>query len=489
MTIVSTGPGHHLLIISPTQRNPMKQLAAFLVPVLALLGTNSTAQYTPPDGTGLEGIIVETYYVADENDHADTDGASVPVPVGAVTYRVFADLKEGYELLTAGGFVNHPFTIGTTTTFWNNEDRGDAWGDAINDIHLNKNTVAIDSWLAMGAASDAHWGVLKVEDPNGSVVGGTNNDGGSTGAPLLVNAAAAVGIALTEADGLSNVSVPPGTTYVGDAPEFFNVNAAVNTYSNDNFAWAVLGGVSSPLPGNKVLLGQFTTEGILSFCMNLWVRIPDSLVCNDPNCHTVEEYYAVLLESDTSGAGFAGDNKFTLPSLCFTGAVENDCLGVPGGAAVPGTACDDANILTANDTWSADCLCTGQPVDCQGVPNGTALPGTACDDNDPNTGNDTWLSDCTCQGSTGLRELPAPVLEVGPNPTRDLLFVRLSGAATGTIMLRLLDLSGAVVLQREVRGATALWSGSLDLSALSSGAYLLDVGLPGAVLKQRVLKF
>ena len=467
----------------------MKNAALLLSTALFLAAPATNAQYTPPDGTGLENVIVETYYVADAEDNADVDGSSVPLPVGAVTYRVFLDLKDGYQLLTAGGFANHPFTISTSTSFWNNEDRGDAWGDAINDIHLGKNTVAIDSWLTAGAASDAHWGVPKADDTNGSIVGGANNDGGSNGVPLLDNAASQVGIPLTEADGLSNISVPPSVTYVGGPPEFFNTNTSDNTYSNDNFGWAVLGGVASPLPGNKVLIGQFTTDGTLSFCLNIWVRIPDSLVCNDPNCHTVEEYYAVLLESDTSGNGFAGDNKFTIPSLCFTSGQLADCLGILGGNAQPGTPCDDANILTANDAWSNDCVCAGDPVDCLGVPNGIALPGTACDDNDPGTGNDTWLENCTCEGSTGVDEVMGATLALGPNPTRDILRVRVAGLGEGRAALRLLTLSGGLVLQHDITAAPGSWTGELDMSALAPGIYMLEVASPAGALKQRVTKF
>ena len=114
---------------------------------------------------------MERYYESDANDAADLDGSSELVS-GAVTYRVFVDIKPGYKLNTVGGFTDHEITFATTTLFFNNDDRGEAWGDNINDIHLNKNTVAIDSWLSMGAASDAHWGVLKTADTDGSLVGG-----------------------------------------------------------------------------------------------------------------------------------------------------------------------------------------------------------------------------------------------------------------------------------------------------------------------------
>jgi hypothetical protein len=38
------------------------------------------------------------------------------------------------------------------------------------------------------------------------------------------------------------------------------------------------------------------------------------------------------------------------------------------------------------------------PCDCLGVANGPAVPGSACDDNNPGTANDTWDNDCNCVG-------------------------------------------------------------------------------------------
>ncbi|MFT3886244.1 MAG: thrombospondin type 3 repeat-containing protein [Flavobacteriales bacterium] len=70
-----------------------------------------------------------------------------------------------------------------------------------------------------------------------------------------------------------------------------------------------------------------------------------------------------------------------------------------GGDARPGSPCDDGNADTGNDTWSADCTCSGLPLDCEGVPGGGALPGQACSDGDPATGGDRWGTDCVCAGS------------------------------------------------------------------------------------------
>ncbi len=38
-------------------------------------------------------------------------------------------------------------------------------------------------------------------------------------------------------------------------------------------------------------------------------------------------------------------------------------------------------------------------IDCEGTLNGSALPGTACNDGDPDTENDTWNADCECVGT------------------------------------------------------------------------------------------
>ena len=110
-----------------------------------------------------------------------------------------------------------------------------------------------------------------------------------------------------------------------------------------------------------------------------------------------------------------------------SGAPSNDCLGVPGGSALPGTACNDNNANTGNDTWNVNCQCVGQVIDCQGAPGGSALPGSACNDNNANTANDTWNSSCQCvgqlldcQGTPGGSVLPGTACnDNNPNTAND----------------------------------------------------------------------
>lgn len=463
-------------------------LTALLLPSICVV----KGQYTPPDPAGLEGIIVEKYYVADANDAADADGGpNGGVPVGATTYRVFVDMLDGYKLLTVAGYVDHDLTFNTTTSFFYNEDRGEAWADDLNDVHVGSNTVAIDSWLTMGAATDDHWGVLKTEDTDGSIVGGANNDGGSNGVPggLLVNATPEMGVPLTEADGLFfTPEGPPGVVSIGTAPTIFN-ELGGSSYTTQDFGWTILGGVQSPLPGNKVLIGQFTTDGTFSFCLNIWLKIPDELVCPSLDCHENLEFYANLLESDTAGTAISGDNRFTHPTLCFNSAAGVvDCLGVTGGPALPGTPCDDDNADTSDDRYSSDCVCQGD--DCEGVYGGNSLPGTPCDDNDPETIDDTWATGCICIGSTSIldRSGSAVGLSIHPNPTNDLLWIQLSELSGQTVAFILRDAQGRIIRSKDLGRLTGRWNDQIDLADLSAGLYTLQVALDGQLRTEKITK-
>jgi hypothetical protein len=223
---------------------------------------------------GLEDLLVEVYYVSDENDSNDEDGGS-DLAQGSVTYRIYADLAPGYEVQAVFGNSDHELRIETTTYFYNNADRGEETGDAIDNTRLDENTVALDSWLTMGPASDAHWGVIKSEDTDGSIVGGENNDGGSEGISggLLVNADALAGIPLVEADGLLEGTIPSLTVVGMDISAFGNENGGPIFTSNGG-AWSVLEGVQGPTETNKVLLAQITTDGTLCFELNLQIGDP-----------------------------------------------------------------------------------------------------------------------------------------------------------------------------------------------------------------------
>lgn len=432
----------------------------------ALLVAVVTGQYAPPNPAGFEGLIVEPYYVADADDAANPDGGP-GLTAGTKVYRVYADMLPGYKLITVGGFPGFPMTLNTTTTFYNNDDRGEVWGRNIPANNIDDNTVAIDSWLTFGAATNQHWGVLKSADTDGSIVGGANNNDG-----LLVATDPWAGIPLTEADGLySTGTPPPQLVFLGDAPTCFDPEGA-SSYSNDNFAWSVLGGIEGPTPDNRILIGQFATNGVFSFCLNITVKLPADSICNDPNCHNFMEFLASIQPSDTVGGGFGVQNKFSHPTMCFTSNnLVVDCDGTPGGPALPGTTCDDANELTTDDTWTNACECLGN--DCEGVQGGGALPGTACDDGNVDTENDTWTTTCLCAGIPTAVQDQGSFAEVRivPNPTIGPSTITFAQEHSSGARIHVLNALGSELMRFELGAISPGTTYDFDLSGQASGVY------------------
>ena len=133
------------------------------------LVTNTDAQ------NGLRNVIVEKYYVSNIADTAlnSSDGT---LPIGSVTYRIYAVMLPGYKFEAAYGTNKplHELRLATTTSFFNNTDRGATTANAVSKNNLKNNTVMLDSWLSVGAGSAGNFGVLKGEDTNGGTL---NSDG------------------------------------------------------------------------------------------------------------------------------------------------------------------------------------------------------------------------------------------------------------------------------------------------------------------------
>ncbi|MBL7943830.1 MAG: hypothetical protein JNM00_13740, partial [Flavobacteriales bacterium] len=218
------------------------------------------------EAQGLEDVIVEKYYISDSQDAVPNDGGVLAE--GSTTYRIYIDLAPGYELQAVYGNENHELRIQTTTEFFNNEDRGEQLGTSIGQNFIDDNTVAVDSWLTMVGATTARLGVLKTEDDNGSMVGGSNNNDG-----LLANADPGAGLPLTTADGLI-MGTPPMVTVVGLDLSMFDAVNASGPFVSTNGAWSVLVGATGPTAENRVLVAQITTDGDLSFTLNVQLGVP-----------------------------------------------------------------------------------------------------------------------------------------------------------------------------------------------------------------------
>lgn len=220
---------------------------------------------------GLERIIVEKYYVADENDATDAadNGAVTPLKAGAVTYRVFADLAPGYKFIQMYGDANHDFKVNTTTSFYNDPNFGTVFPQGTSVNNTKKNTSLIDSWFSVGGVATGKMGVLKTEDTDGSI---GNNQG------LLANDAGGdFGAPITGANGkdgmVPGTPVTPNVLGLSSELDIFDQTDG-NSFLTNNGTIVALGGVQGPTASNIVLLGQFTTDGELSFELNIQLGTP-----------------------------------------------------------------------------------------------------------------------------------------------------------------------------------------------------------------------
>ena len=65
---------------------------------------------------GLENILVEKYYVSNADDTLANSYAG-KLPIGSITYRIYADLLPGYRFQAAYGSSNHDLFFKTSTLF------------------------------------------------------------------------------------------------------------------------------------------------------------------------------------------------------------------------------------------------------------------------------------------------------------------------------------------------------------------------------------
>jgi len=216
---------------------------------------------------GLENIIVEKYYISDTNDTIANSIAGA-LSVGSVTFRIYADMLPGYKFQAAFGIPGHELRIATTTKFFNNQKKGNIIPNLIPYINLKDNTVMLDSWLSVGAASEGSFGILKQEDDTSGTIIHEKR--------FLQNENPEAGIPIRIRDGLIN-GIPSRVTIFGIESDIniFNNETNGSLFSTTNGSWACLkGAIGCDSLSNKVLLAQLTTDGVLSFELNIQIGTP-----------------------------------------------------------------------------------------------------------------------------------------------------------------------------------------------------------------------
>lgn len=257
---------------------------------------------------GLESIIVEKYYVSNA---VDANGSVGTLPTGSVTYRFFVDMLPGYRFQAAYGapLTNNVLTFSTTTSFFNNEDRG-ATSPTWTKTQARANSVMLDSYLSAGAACSGNFGILKSEDDGVATV--VNN----SSPQMLQNADASAGIALSIQDGLL-LGTPSALTTVGQTDAqaglvFDATSQAGSTFTLTDGAWASLVGATGPTANNRVLIAQITTDGILSYALNIQIGTPTGGIQRYVHNNAVAGEFTIPSLSGTLGA------PNTLPTVSIT---------------------------------------------------------------------------------------------------------------------------------------------------------------------------
>jgi hypothetical protein len=218
---------------------------------------------------GLEGIIVERYYVTTESDGAAIN-KSGELPAGSVTYRIFVDLKPGFRFQAAYGSKEHPLIISSTENFFNHVDAGTTHPNVLPGRTLSQDVSLLDSWLSVGAASEYHLGIPKIYDTNSDENATKFKDG------FLENKEGRKDFAIRERDGLALAETLPYPTFfqMDSCLKFLGRATNGNSIVVNDGAWAAMGKGSvgaDSLTTNTVLIAQITTTGVLSFELNLLI--------------------------------------------------------------------------------------------------------------------------------------------------------------------------------------------------------------------------
>ncbi len=318
---------------------------------IAMSGLFASAQ------NGLENIIVEKYYIS---NGADSIGSVGILPAGSVTYRIYADMLPGYNFQALYGVPGHTLLVQTSTSFFNNEDYGSTT-PAISATNIRKNSALLDSYFSVGGAATGKMGVLKTEDTDGSpgnnTIGGAilqNNDPSASG-PINIGSTTS----LLAQDGMITGS-PVSVTYVGmtntgngDLGVLADISQVGNLFTTDNGSVAALGGAVGPTAANRLLIGQFTTDGIFHYELNVQIGTPTGGVQNFVAQNPVGTEISILsLIGTLPGCGTPATASAGNPqTICAGGSVN--LTGSIGGSATSSTwSAPSGNFSNVNSLTS-----------------------------------------------------------------------------------------------------------------------------------------
>jgi len=411
----------------------------------------------------IENVIVETYYISDVNDATDTIGGGIEA--GTKTYRVYLDLAEGAKLKKIYGDQYHPLIFISSADFFNNKEDGQTIGKEFSVSRLQENTVALDTWITLGQTSRVavrtNFGVLKINDDNGSLIGGINNDGGSATITegLLINEDAAAGIPLTEEDGMDTMTVIPGSwadygfanIITGEDSTIFGSVISGNHFESRN-AGLLNSGVTGVNPStNQVIVAQLTTTGDLTFELNIEVEI-----ITGTGIRTIK--YVARDSFLTQGEQLSPFLKY--PQLC--GCQDPDFIEYS-----PAYACGNSDSCRTAIAFG----CT-DPLACNYDPSANFNVQEIC----------CYIGDCNdldislvCPSLTIEKNVSLTAMQLYPNPANSLITLEYPTNVSGDFSLKVFDQSGRLIHHEPAVKAVPEKLHSIEISSFTSGMYYVQL--------------
>lgn len=405
----------------------------------------------------LEGLRIETYYIADSDDATDTIGGLLEE--GAVTYRIFVDMLPATRLLALYGNVQHPLFFASDYSFFNHREEGITFGKDLSKNRYSSGTTPLDTYITLGQCSKsfaqgAYFGTPKVLDQDGSVVGGVNNDGGSAqiASGLLKNGSAAIGLPLTQADGLSFTSALPNSWIdIG----FIDVSTGIDTtifglgtekqFLGTNALLRNSGVSGTDEVQNEVLVAQLTTKGEIAFELNLEVEVIDNgiprvikYVARNESLENGEIFHPLLKYPYACGCT---DPSYLEASTTFACTDNSKCLTPVVLGCMDSLACN----FDPHANYNIQDLCCYVGY---------------CNDLDISV---------VCPDLRLREESSLGHVQLSPNPAVDELVVAIEDIRYMDIPYTILDLTGRVVVRGIMKGQDR----HIDVSILANGYYAL----------------
>lgn len=418
----------------------------------------------------IQDVVVELYYVSDLDDATDTIGGGLAV--GSKTYRIYVDLDSGYQLKKVYGDANHRLLFSSSNPFFNHKEESLTFGKDFTRNRLKENTVALDTWITIGqltkSSAITYFGLPKADDTTGSVIGGSNNDGGSAEivGGLLKNDDPAAGIPLTISDGNDTMSeLPINWAHYGflsgsgdDSTIFGNITTDT-LFESRNAALQHSGVQGINRSKNMVLVAQLTTTGDITFELNL------ELSLGNGNPLKFVASGDILLPGETVFP------KLKYPPSC--GCTNPDFLEYSPNYSCPfPDSCKTPIVLGCTDPAA----CNYNELANINLPSLCCYIG-ACND------LDISLVCPTLSLSDELEEH----IQVFPNPVENDLTIRV-GNTSGVwpIFIKLFDPLGKQVKSSFIENTST--ASFLDMRDVAEGMYWVELQFGGQVFRQRVIK-